>query len=128
MIALDNLLPGSCVASHAATEWGSYDLGVFQPALPGTPGFVRLRTAKPAGTPPRLYTQRYVFVLPKVLCSYEERIVAGGAKRRRNSEHAGLQQQGAGQGESHFADGLGFSRRRRVLNKAGASSRSCEKL
>jgi hypothetical protein len=35
---LDDFFPSHGVAAHAASHQSSYDLGIFQPALPGTPG------------------------------------------------------------------------------------------
>jgi hypothetical protein len=39
VILLDDFFPSHGVAANAASNQSSYDLGVFQPALPGTPGF-----------------------------------------------------------------------------------------
>src|SRR5437763_10280274 len=39
VISLDDFFPSHGVAADAASNQSSYDLGVFQPALPGTPGF-----------------------------------------------------------------------------------------
>src|SRR6185437_4126869 len=50
VILANDVLPGSCVASHTATDQSSYDLGVLQPALPGTPG--NLQTQYGARAPP----------------------------------------------------------------------------
>jgi hypothetical protein len=38
----DDIFPGGCITGHAATDKSSNELGVLQPALPGTPGFARL--------------------------------------------------------------------------------------
>jgi hypothetical protein len=39
MIELHDVFPGYGVAGQTAADQHCYDLGVFQPALPGTPGF-----------------------------------------------------------------------------------------
>src|SRR5438552_15163541 len=68
MVPLHNLLPGHHVASDAATDQHGNDLGVFQPALSGTPGLSPGRWTSP-GTSRDLTPQyKYVFVGPKVLC------------------------------------------------------------
>src|SRR5690349_17061830 len=64
MISMYDILPGPSVAGDTATDQQGYDLGVFQPALPGTPGLGCKR--------PRKYTAaltpqyRYVVVVSKV--------------------------------------------------------------
>ena len=42
VVLADDIFPGGCIAGHAATDKSSNELGVLQPALPGTPGFARL--------------------------------------------------------------------------------------
>src|SRR6185369_3254488 len=72
VVALNDLLPGHDVAGYAATDQHGNDLGVFQPALPGTPG---LPEALPRAVTPQY---RYVFVAPKVLCFYKARHCSRG--------------------------------------------------
>ena len=69
VVALNDFLPCHCIAGYAATDQHGNDLGVFQPALPGTPGLSpRQRTARVL-TP----QYRYVFVGPKVRRFYKAR-------------------------------------------------------
>src|SRR5436305_12404386 len=64
MVPLYNILPGPRVAGDTATDQQCYDLGVFQPALPGTPGLGRKRSRRYTAALTPQY--RYVVVVPKV--------------------------------------------------------------
>src|ERR1700756_1790680 len=66
VIALDNLLPRDCISRDAASHEAVDNLGVFQPALPGTPGY-QSETAVRDPAHPRLTSHDdYVVVRPKV--------------------------------------------------------------
>ena len=72
MVPLYDILPSPCVAGYTATDQQCYDLGVFQPALPGTPGLSEKRPPTEtlqASTP----QYRYVVVVQKFRTSDKAR-------------------------------------------------------
>src|SRR5215471_3601374 len=68
VVALDDFLPGGCIARNTATDQSSNELGIFQPALPRTPGTPGDGTAVRAPEPNTTTEIRYCVAKSSLNC------------------------------------------------------------